>query len=217
MSITRRPAGRAAPAAVGSYDNERGAVHRLLDAARRRLPRGPARSHTPLLPPGTADAPPPRRQQLRVNGSDVTVLVGPTSTLLEVLRDQLRLTGTKEACGRGECGACTVLVDDRTVNACTTLAARTGGDVETIEGLVEETAGLRRRFADHGAFQCGFCTPGQIVRAVWMTRHRVDPDPGRVRAELAGNICRCTGYTGIVAAISEHLTVTRAGTRAGDR
>jgi aerobic-type carbon monoxide dehydrogenase small subunit (CoxS/CutS family) len=203
-----RPRRNARSSRPGGRDLTR-LLRRLVSATRRRGPRGPARSDTPLLLPANATSPQPQPRSLHVNGADTTVLARPTTTLLEVLRNQLRLTGTKEACGRGECGACTVLVGGRTVNACMTLAALTGGEVETIEGLTEETADLRRRFADHGAFQCGFCTPGQLVRAVWLARHRADPDPARVRAELAGNICRCTGYAGIVAAISEHLAVQR--------
>src|SRR5436309_15804692 len=105
----------------------------------------------------------PRR--LRVNGRDVEIEAAAGDTLLRVLRDELRLVGAKEACGRGECGACTVLVDGTPVMSCVTLAALVRGEVTTIEGLAGETRDLREAFADAGAFQCGFCTPGQIVRA----------------------------------------------------
>ncbi|HLX49778.1 MAG TPA: 2Fe-2S iron-sulfur cluster-binding protein [Streptosporangiaceae bacterium] len=123
--------------------------------------------------------------------------------LLELLREHLGLTGTKEACGRGECGACTVLVDGRPVLACITLAHRVSGQVETVEGIAGEAADLRESFADHAAFQCGFCTPGQLVRAVSLLRHGVPPDDRQVREAMSGNICRCTGYQGIIKAIQE--------------
>ncbi len=123
--------------------------------------------------------------------------------LLDVLRNRLGLTGTKEGCGRGECGACTVLIDGRAVLSCITLAARVRGRVETIEGVAEEARGLRAAFADHGAFQCGFCTPGQIVRGVAMLRESLPAGDMGLRHALSGNICRCTGYTGIIQALRE--------------
>ena len=109
-----------------------------------------------------------------VNGVSVErAALAPDERLLDVLRDRLRLTGTKEACGRGECGACTVLVDGRPVLSCITLAARVTGSVETIEGLADESRPLREAFAERGAFQCGFCTPGQIVRGVSLLRSEI--------------------------------------------
>jgi aerobic-type carbon monoxide dehydrogenase small subunit (CoxS/CutS family) len=142
---------------------------------------------------------------LWVNGIDQDVVVQSDATLLRVLRDQLDLTGAKEACGRGECGACTVLLDDVPVMACLTLAARVRGKVTTIEGLTDQSRMLREAFADAGAFQCGFCTPGQIVRAIALLRSNalvdaVDPEQ-YVRRQMSGNICRCTGYAAIVDAI----------------
>jgi aerobic-type carbon monoxide dehydrogenase small subunit (CoxS/CutS family) len=123
--------------------------------------------------------------------------------LLDLLREQLGLTGTKEACGRGECGACTVLVDGKPALACITLARRVSGHVETIEGVADEAADLRASFADSAAFQCGFCTPGQVVRGVSLLRGGVPPDERQLREAISGNICRCTGYQGIVNAIRD--------------
>jgi aerobic-type carbon monoxide dehydrogenase small subunit (CoxS/CutS family) len=151
---------------------------------------------------------------LQVNGSVREISVAPGTTLLEALRDDLGLTGTKEACGRGECGACTVLLDGRPILACIALVDTTRGSVTTIEGLAEICTDLRRAFADCGAFQCGFCTPGQIVRAAALLdeawpEHPDETEPF-VRRRMSGNICRCTGYTGIVDAIL-HVRSARAG------
>jgi len=123
--------------------------------------------------------------------------------LLDYLRDQCGLVGTKEACGRGECGACTVLVDGKAILSCITLASRVQGHVETIEGVAEESAELRESFARHGAFQCGFCTPGQIVRATAVLRGGCPDTDFELRKAMNGNVCRCTGYNGIIAAIRE--------------
>ncbi len=123
--------------------------------------------------------------------------------LLDYLRDQCGLVGTKEACGRGECGACTVLVDGKAILSCITLASRVQGHVETIEGVAEESAELRESFARHGAFQCGFCTPGQIVRATAVLRGGCPDTDLELRKAMNGNVCRCTGYNGIIAAIRE--------------
>jgi len=115
------------------------------------------------------------------------------------------LTGTKEACGRGECGACTVLVNGRPVLSCITLVETVIGPVETIEGLAEANTDLREAFADCGGFQCGFCTPGQVVRASALLKEEwpqsADAKESFVRHRMSGNICRCTGYTGIVDAV----------------
>ncbi|HEY7624216.1 MAG TPA: 2Fe-2S iron-sulfur cluster-binding protein [Candidatus Limnocylindria bacterium] len=138
---------------------------------------------------------------LRVNGRTVEVDIAPGDTLLRVLRERLRLTGAKEACGRGECGACTVLVDGVPVMSCVMLAALVRGDVMTIEGLADQTRDLREAFADAGAFQCGYCTPGQIVRAEALLRDPLPLDEGALRFQLSGNVCRCTGYTQIVDAV----------------
>src|SRR5215510_5486827 len=108
----------------------------------------------------------PALRQLTVNGTAVEVRMSPGIRLVDILRGELSLTGTKEACGRGECGACTVLVDGRPMLACMLFAETVRGAVTTIEGLADDNTDLREAFADCGAFQCGFCTPGQIVRAV---------------------------------------------------
>ena len=146
------------------------------------------------------------RQQLNVNGEDVDVEITGLVPLSTVLRDQLGLTAAKVACGRGECGACTVLVDGRPRMACTTPAALVRGAVWTSEGLAEESRDLREAFADRGAFQCGFCTPGQVVHAVALLRAGLpgadDAERRRhVQHQLSGNICRCTGYQAIADAV----------------
>jgi len=142
---------------------------------------------------------------LTVNSSGPIEIEGlaPDARLLDVLRDRLGLLGTKESCGRGECGACTVLIDGRAVLSCITLAARVSGKVETIEGVSDESERLRRAFADHGALQCGFCTPGQIVRGTALLREGLPDDDAELRRAMSGNICRCTGYVGIIAALRE--------------
>jgi aerobic-type carbon monoxide dehydrogenase small subunit (CoxS/CutS family) len=148
-----------------------------------------------------------RRETLAlvVNGQRREVDALPASSLLEVLRDRLGLTGTKEACGRGECGACTVLLDGVPHLSCITLASLVNEPVTTIEGLADEWSDLRRAFADHGGFQCGFCTSGQIVHAAAILSAGLPNHPGEaerhLRHRLSGNICRCTGYVGIVAAV----------------
>jgi aerobic-type carbon monoxide dehydrogenase small subunit (CoxS/CutS family) len=143
----------------------------------------------------------PVRKTLMVNGRAAEVEIEPGDLLLDVLRERLRLTGAKEACGRGECGACTVLIDGTPVMSCVALAALVHGEVTTIEGLADESRDLREAFADAGAFQCGYCTPGQIVRATALLRQGTPTGEQAVRFEMSGNICRCTGYTQIVDAI----------------
>jgi aerobic-type carbon monoxide dehydrogenase small subunit (CoxS/CutS family) len=135
-----------------------------------------------------------------VNGRPVELRVDPGDRLLDVLRDRLGLLGAKQACGRGECGACTVLLRGRPVMACLVLAAR-ADQVETIEGLRDEARSLRAAFADAGAFQCGFCTPGQIVRGVALLRQGLPDDDRELRRAVSGNLCRCTGYAGIIQAL----------------
>lgn len=151
--------------------------------------------------------------RLVVDGEEVEVDVAPTTRLVDVLRDRLGLTGAKDACGQGDCGACTVLVGDRAVLACLTLAARVAEPVRTVEGIAAEAADLRRAFADRGALQCGYCTPGLIVRCHKMLEAAgAGEDDGgaageaAVRAGLSGNFCRCTGYNGVVAAVADSLS-----------
>lgn len=159
----------------------------------------------------------PAARRLVINGSPVEVAAPPGTRLLDFLRDTLRLTGAKEACGRGECGACTVLVDRRPVASCIQLVDTVDGPVTTIEGLAEACADLRQAFADHGAFQCGFCTPGQIVRAAALFDEEWPSTPAEreafVRHRMSGNICRCTGYAGIVDAILQVAATRGAVTR----
>ena len=146
---------------------------------------------------------------ITVNGEARTLTVAPMTSLLSVLRDALGLKGAKEACGRGECGACTVLVRGKPVLACLTLVERVHDEVLTVEGLGPQWGALRESFADYGGFQCGYCTPGQIMRAVALLQTEMPTDrqeaDRKIRYEMSGNICRCTGYNGIVDAIMHFL------------
>lgn len=139
-----------------------------------------------------------------VNGEPVELEVEAHRTLLEVLRRDLGLKGAKEGCGAGECGACTVLLDDEPVNACLVLALQASGrKVTTIEGLSDRTGlhPLQEAFIRHGAIQCGFCTPGMILSAKALLDRNPNPTEREVREGLVGNLCRCTGYQKIVEAI----------------
>ena len=161
---------------------------------------GEALGRTPLRMLSQTDNAVPCRT-LEVNGEVSAPTIAPGDTLLDVLRDRLGLTGAKAACGRGECGACTVLVGGRPVMACVTLAALVAQAVETIEGLAEEASDLRAALADCGGFQCAFCTPGMVVRGVVLLRDGLPPADPELRREMAGNLCRCTGYQGIIEAL----------------
>jgi len=141
---------------------------------------------------------------LTVNGASRTAEVGATTTLVELLRVQLGLTGTKVGCGRGECGACTVILDGRPVNSCIVFAAQCGGrDVLTIEGLAANGAlhRIQEAFVEAGAVQCGYCTPGMVMSAYALLRDNPRPAPEEIRQAIAGNLCRCTGYVKIVEAV----------------
>ena len=143
---------------------------------------------------------------LTVNGATRDlVLEDARPTLLDVLRERLDLTGTKKGCDRGQCGACTVLVDGRRINACLALAAsHDGAEIRTIEGLAEDGAlhPLQESFIEHDGFQCGFCTPGQIMSALGLILEgHAGDDPERVREEMSGNLCRCGAYAGITEAV----------------
>ena len=143
---------------------------------------------------------------LEVNGAPRTLDVPPHQTLLSVLRDRLHLTGTKECCAEGECGACTVLVRGRAVNSCLVLAAECEGEtVVTIEGLSVEGRldPLQESFIRSGAVQCGFCIPGMILAAHALLANNPRPSEDEIREGLAGNLCRCAGYSRIVSAVAE--------------
>ena len=140
-----------------------------------------------------------------VNGDPVEFLADPRETLLDALRDRLGLTGSKEGCGTGDCGACSVLLDGRLVSSCLVLGVEAEGKrVDTIEGLAEADGTLhplQRKFLEHAALQCGFCTPGILVASKALLAKNPDPTEEEVRYWLAGNLCRCTGYDKIVRAV----------------
>jgi len=139
-----------------------------------------------------------------VNGQPRQVTVAPQTTLLELIRSSLGLTGTKQGCGQGQCGACTVLMDGQPVNACLILAAQAQGrDIVTIEALEREGKldPVQQAFIDEGAVQCGFCTPGLILSAKALLERHAQPDEDQIKEAISGHLCRCTGYSAIVRAI----------------
>ncbi len=141
---------------------------------------------------------------LNINEKDHELMVQPNDTLLEVLRDELDLTGSKESCGEGVCGSCTIQMDGKPVRSCLTLAMEAvDTKIKTVEGLAngDELSDLQQSFVDHGAVQCGFCTPGMLISADTLLNENPEPDEKAVRKALAGNICRCTGYSKIVEAV----------------
>jgi aerobic-type carbon monoxide dehydrogenase small subunit (CoxS/CutS family) len=149
--------------------------------------------------------------RLNVNGAPYAVELDPHVNLLDAVRDAIGLTGSKEGCDDSECGACMMLLDGKPVNSCSYLALQADGrDVTTVEGLAEgdELATLQRALLEHGGVQCGFCTPGMLISATALLRNNPDPSEEDVRIALSGNLCRCTGYDGIVRAI---LSVAAAG------
>lgn len=143
---------------------------------------------------------------LKINGEVYNETVQSNLTLLDFLREKLDLIGTKKGCDTGECGACTVLLDGKSVNSCLVLAVETEGrEVTTIEGLVKENGGLhplQEAFVEHGAIQCGFCTPGMIMSGKELLDQNPRPSEEEIKESIAGNLCRCTGYVKIVKAIS---------------
>lgn len=144
--------------------------------------------------------------RMKVNGKPVEVLVDPTWTLLRVIREELRLTGTKKGCGQGDCGACTVIMNGKAVNACLVLALQAEGkEIETVEGLgtEEKLHPLQASFIKNGAVQCGFCTPGMLMSAVALLRKTPRPNEEETRRGISGNLCRCTGYVKIIKAIED--------------
>ncbi len=145
---------------------------------------------------------------LTINGQQRRLPVEPWTTLLDLLREQEGLTGTKKGCDHGQCGACTVLIDGKRVNSCLTLAvSRDGADVRTVEGLAEgdRLHPLQQAFIDHDAFQCGYCTPGQLCSAVGLLAEGKAKSRDEVREMMSGNICRCGAYTNITDAVLEVL------------
>lgn len=153
-----------------------------------------------------------------VNGEPIALEVEPNESLAAFLRDRLRLTGLKVSCGLQICGACTVLLDDRAVSACTVLAVEADGvSVRTVEGLADEggMSALQRAFVKRGALQCGFCTPGFLMAATELLERVEEPDEATIRRWLSGNICRCTGYRSIVEAVQDAAS-ERSGRRQPD-
>jgi len=149
-----------------------------------------------------------------VNGDSVEFLCETGQTLLEALRDELRLTGTKEGCGTGDCGACSVMVDGRLVCSCLMLAVEAEGKtIDTIEGMAkgETLHPLQRKFIEHAALQCGICTPGILIAARALLERNPNPNEDEVRYWLAGNLCRCTGYHKIVDAVQDAAREIRGG------
>ncbi len=157
--------------------------------------------------------------RLRVNDQEHILYVEPWTSLLDLLRETLRLTGSKKGCDHGQCGACTVLLDGLRVNSCLCLAVmHDGAEVTTIEGLGSEKdlSVMQQAFVDHDGYQCGYCTPGQICSAVGMLREGHAKSEGDIREQLSGNVCRCGAYPNIVAAV-KHVMLSTAATAEGAR
>lgn len=156
------------------------------------------------------------KQSIRfvLNGRETAVFCDPTRRLLDVLRDDLGLTGTKEGCAIGECGACTVVVDGETYASCLTMVGQVEGrDILTVEGLEKLPLGqrLQQAFMTEGAVQCGFCTPGMLMSAYSLLRHNPNPTRKEIRLAMSGNLCRCTGYVPIVNAVQKAAQENNTG------
>ena len=142
---------------------------------------------------------------LNINNTEHELMVLPNDTLLEVLRDDLDLTGSKESCGEGVCGSCTIQMDGKPVRSCLLLAMEAQGTkIKTVEGLAtgDQLSDLQQSFIDHGAVQCGFCTPGMLMSADALLNETSSPDKKTIQKALSGNICRCTGYSKIIEAVA---------------
>jgi len=165
--------------------------------------------------PDLADSADKVAVEIAINGAVHRLEIAPWTTLLDLLREELGLTGTKKGCDHGQCGACTVLVDGQRINSCLTLAVmKDGAQVTTIEGLAHEGElhPMQDAFIEHDALQCGYCTPGQICSAVGLMEEGRAQSPDEIRELMSGNLCRCGAYSNIVAAIGQ---VLRSGQRRG--
>lgn len=152
--------------------------------------------------------------RVKINGKAYELSVPPSRTLLEVIREDLKLTGTKEGCGQGECGSCTVIMGGRTVNSCLVLAMESDGqEIVTIEGLAEgdKLHPVQEAFVEHAGMQCGFCTPGMIMSAKALLDRNPNPSEVEIREGIAGNFCRCTGYTKIIESIGAAAKTMQGG------
>jgi len=148
--------------------------------------------------------------ELNVNGKDYSIEIEEHLRLIDLLRDKLNLTGTKEGCGEGECGACTVIMDGRIVNSCLVMAFQAHkSKIITIEGVEDED--IKNAFIEEGAVQCGFCTPGMILAAKSLLDKNENPSEQDIREAISGNLCRCTGYNKIVSAIKKAAEIKRGG------
>lgn len=148
-----------------------------------------------------------------INNDHIEYLCNPEDTVLDVLRDNLRLTGTKEGCGTGDCGACSIILDDKLVCSCLVLAGEVdGSEISTIEGMASEGKlhPLQEKFLEHAALQCGICTPGILIAAKALLEKNPNPTESEVRYWLAGNLCRCTGYDKIIRAVMDAAAEMRS-------
>jgi aerobic carbon-monoxide dehydrogenase small subunit len=152
------------------------------------------------------------RVETKINGEQMEFLCEPQQSMLDVLRDNLRLTGTKEGCATGDCGACSVLLDGRLICSCLMLAVESGGrQITTIEGISrgEELHPIQQKFLQHAALQCGICTPGFVIAAKALLDENPNPTETEIRYHLAGNLCRCTGYDKIIRAVQDAAQTLR--------